>query len=79
MPDRKVGFGAVGITGNKPGNLDYIPTRLINTQDICVVLENSKLYFYRLKLTNEEENVPYIVKCKNYLNDEFPTRASLKR
>jgi alpha-tubulin suppressor-like RCC1 family protein len=79
MPTRRIGFGAVGILGNTPGTLDYIPTKYINHEDLCIVHENGKLYFYRMDIfRGGAHNPPYIVKCQN-LEDDTSINATLKK
>jgi len=55
MPDRKVGFGAVGLTGNRPGNLDYIPSEKCNKNDVCIVYDDGKIDFTEWIYTGVEK------------------------
>lgn len=75
----KVGFGAVGLTGGEPGNLDNIASSTINNRDLSVVLDNDKVYFYRMdQYSGKEPNPPYIIKPADIRFDS-PLQSRLKR
>lgn len=75
----KVGFGAVGILGGKPGNLDFISSSTIHNKDISIVIENKKLFFYRLnQYSNEKPNYPHIIKPVDIIPSS-PFSSKMKR
>ena len=64
-------FGAVGITGQTESSLDAINSGTVNDNDIAVVLENEKIYFYRLNATSgKTHNPPYVVAPFNETGDK---------
>ena len=74
----KIGFGAIGIKKGEPGSLDYIDVDSFRQDDICLVVENNKMYFYTLEqYSGANENIPFIVKPKGADEGQFLTR--LKR
>jgi len=55
-------YGAVGLTGGDTSNLDDISSSAVNQDDIAVVLDNDKIYFYKLEeASGKTENVPYVI------------------
>jgi len=75
----KIGFGAIGIKGGNPGNLDYIGVDTFNNKDIAIVFDNNNLYCYRMDAySGEDENVPYIIKPVDVV-DSSPLGYKLKR
>ena len=59
----KIGFGAVGIKGGIPGNLDAINPGTFSHRDICIVYHDNKMwYYYMNQYSGEFEDYPYIIK-----------------
>ena len=76
---RKIGFGAVGITGGKPGNLDYINSGATRNNDLAIVVDNYRIFFYIMKeYSGAEPNPPYIVKPAD-ITPDAPKLAKLRR
>jgi len=55
-------FGAVGIDDGSTTSLNSIPTASISNNDIAIVLNDEKIFFYRVdNSSGEDENVPFVV------------------
>lgn len=55
-------YGAVGLTGTD-GALDTIHSQVLRDNDLAVVVDDSKIYFYQMHArSTEATNPPYIVK-----------------
>jgi len=58
--------------------LTIIDVDSFRNEDICLVVENNKMWFYTMDAySGEDENYPFIIKPKNINGDSFI--AKLKR
>lgn len=74
----KIGFGAIGIKKGVPGSLDYIDPSSFSQGDICLVVDNNKMYFYTMQeYSGADESIPYVIKPLNVDEGQILTR--LKR
>ncbi len=74
----KIGFGAIGIKKGVPGSLDYIDPSSFKHDDICLVVDNNKMYFYTMQeYSGVNESIPFVIKPLNVEDGQILTR--LKR
>jgi len=56
------GYGAIGLIGSNPGDVDVIPSGDLATGDICIATTADATYTYRyLATSGVAENSPWVI------------------